>query len=70
MREMPVDYFGRAASIRADGRVLYDLTMYRVKSPAESKYPWDYYTAVRTIAGKEVFRPPSEGGCSLAQLRQ
>jgi branched-chain amino acid transport system substrate-binding protein len=69
MRELPVDYFGREAAIRPDGRVVYDLTMYRVKSPTESKHPWDYYTAVHTVPGKDAFRPLGEGGCSLAQLR-
>jgi branched-chain amino acid transport system substrate-binding protein len=69
MRSMPVDYLGRPASIRADGRVLYDLTFYQVKSPAESKYAWDYYKPVRTIAKEEVFRPLAEGGCAFAQGR-
>jgi branched-chain amino acid transport system substrate-binding protein len=27
MRALPVDYLGRPVSIRADGRVLYDLTV-------------------------------------------
>ena len=65
MRKMPVDYFGRPASIRPDGRVLYDLTFYQVKAPAESKYPWDYYKPLRTIPKEEAFRPAGEGGCAL-----
>jgi len=56
LRALPVDYFG-PASVRADGRVLYELTLYRVKSPAESKYPWDYYAPVRTIPSDEAFLP-------------
>lgn len=58
MREMPVDYFG-PAKLRADGRVLYDLTLYRVKAPADVKGPWDYYQPVATIASSEAFMPQS-----------
>ncbi|GGC88227.1 ABC transporter substrate-binding protein [Chelatococcus reniformis] len=57
MRATPFDFFGRPASIRADGRVLFDATLYRVKTPAESKAPWDYYEAVRTIPRAEAFLP-------------
>ena len=67
MRAMPVDFFGRAGSIRPDGRVLYDLTLYQVKSPAESQYAWDYYKKVRDIPAAEAFRPLAEGGCPLVQ---
>jgi len=57
MRALPVDYLGRPASVRADGRVLYDLTVYRVKRPQESRAPWDYYDAIATIPAKEAFLP-------------
>jgi branched-chain amino acid transport system substrate-binding protein len=57
MRALPVDYFGRPASVRADGRVMYDVTLYRVKSPAESKAAWDYYTPIGTLPAAEAFLP-------------
>jgi branched-chain amino acid transport system substrate-binding protein len=57
MRQLPVDYFGRPATVRADGRVLYDLTLYRVKTPAESSYPWDYFEPLRTVARQDAFLP-------------
>lgn len=57
MRALPVDYLGRPASIRADGRVLYDLSVYRVKSPPESRAPWDYYEAIATIPADQAFLP-------------
>ncbi|MDE2364128.1 MAG: ABC transporter substrate-binding protein [Hyphomicrobiales bacterium] len=59
MRAAPVDYFGRPASVRSDGRVLYDLTLYKVKSPDRSKAPWDYYEKVRDIPATEAFLPTS-----------
>jgi branched-chain amino acid transport system substrate-binding protein len=65
MRKMPVDFFGRTARIRADGRVIYDLFLYKVKAPAESRYPWDYYTKIASIKGGDAFRKETEGGCRL-----
>jgi branched-chain amino acid transport system substrate-binding protein len=65
MRRMPVDFFGRPAHIRADGRVIYDLSLYRVKAPSASRYPWDYYEKISIIPGDKAFRPEGEGGCKL-----
>ncbi|HMN70499.1 MAG TPA: ABC transporter substrate-binding protein [Rhodoblastus sp.] len=59
MRAAPVDYFGKPATLRADGRVLYDLMLYRVKKPEESKGAWDYYAPVRAIKASEAFLPAS-----------
>jgi len=63
MREAPLDYFGKPASVRGDGRVLYDVTLWRVKAPAESKAPWDYYVPVRTIPASEAFLPINKEVC-------
>jgi branched-chain amino acid transport system substrate-binding protein len=63
MRALPVDYFGKPTKIRSDGRVLYDLALYRVKKPSESKYPWDYYELVRTIPQDEAFLPINKQAC-------
>ncbi len=60
MRDMPVDYFGKPTTLRYDGRLLDDLTLYRVKTPADSKAPWDYYAPVREIPASEAFLPANE----------
>jgi branched-chain amino acid transport system substrate-binding protein len=57
MRALPVDYQGHPASVRADGRVMYDVTLYRVKSPAESKAPWDYYAPIGSLPAADAFLP-------------
>ncbi len=57
MRAAPVDYFGHASTLRADGRLMDEVTLYRVKSPAESKAPWDYYAPVQTISAADAFLP-------------
>jgi branched-chain amino acid transport system substrate-binding protein len=58
MKELPTDdpLFGKG-SIRADGRVIHPAYLFQVKTPAESKYPWDYYKLVATIPADEAFRP-------------
>src|SRR5580704_9052831 len=69
-REAPIhDIFTDSGTIRADGRVLYDRYLMRVKTPAESKYPWDYLAVVAKIPAADAFRPPGAGGCTLAQQR-
>ncbi|HEV2674070.1 MAG TPA: ABC transporter substrate-binding protein [Aliidongia sp.] len=67
MKSMPTDYFGRKGSIREDGRVLYDLALYQVKKPEESKYPWDYYKKIRDIPAGEAFRPLADGNCPFVK---
>jgi branched-chain amino acid transport system substrate-binding protein len=67
MKAMPTedDCFGKA-SIRSDGRFLCDMQLLRVKSPTESKAPWDVFQYVSTTPGDRAFRPLSEGGCTMA----
>jgi branched-chain amino acid transport system substrate-binding protein len=38
-----------------------------VKKPEESKYPWDYYKLIATIAQDEAARPLSESECPLVK---
>jgi branched-chain amino acid transport system substrate-binding protein len=66
MKAMPTEdkLFG-PGSVRADGRVLHPMYLFEVKSPEESKYPWDYYKLLRTIPADQAFRPLNDGGCPL-----
>jgi branched-chain amino acid transport system substrate-binding protein len=64
MRALPVnDFFAKDGRIREDGRMVHDLYLVEVKSPAESKYPWDYFKVLKTIPGDQAFRPLADGGC-------
>src|ERR1700761_612559 len=68
MREMPVDdFFSRGGTIRKDGRMAHDMLLVQVKTPAESKYPWDYYKVLATIPGDQAFRPIAESECPLVK---
>ena len=68
MRAMPVnDFFAKGGIVRADGRMVHDMYLAQVKSPAESKGPWDYYKILRTIEGKDAFRSLADSECPLAR---
>jgi branched-chain amino acid transport system substrate-binding protein len=64
MKELPVnDPISKNVKIREDGRVMRDSYLMQVKSPEQSKGPWDFYTILATIPASESIRPLSEGGC-------
>lgn len=66
MRELPVnDFMTKNGRIRQDGRLVRDIYLFRVKSPEESRYRFDYYELLATIPGEEAFKPIWEGGCPL-----
>ena len=67
MKKTPTDdaLFGKG-TIRADGRKVHDAYLFEVKSPAESKYPGDFYKVKATIPAAEAFRPLKDGNCPLA----
>lgn len=68
MKELKTDdpLFGQG-EVREDGRKVHDMYLFRVKTPDQSKGPWDYYETVSTIPAAEAFRPLADGGCSLVQ---
>jgi branched-chain amino acid transport system substrate-binding protein len=59
------DLFVKGGYIRADGLMIHPVYVMQVKSPQESKYPWDYYKVVKTMSGEEAFGPLT-GLCKLS----
>ena len=59
------DMFAKGGYIRADGVMVHDMYVMQVKSPQESKYPWDYYKVLKVMSGEEAFGPIT-GACPLA----
>ncbi len=63
MRGMPVDdMMTHNAQIRDDGWVMRDLYLFQVKTPAESKAPWDYYRLISRIDAADA-APPRLADC-------
>jgi branched-chain amino acid transport system substrate-binding protein len=59
------DMFAQGGYIRADGAMIHEMYVMQVKTPQESKYPWDYYKVVKKMSGEEAFGPIT-GLCPLA----
>jgi len=57
--------FIKNGELRADGKLVRDIWLMKVKAPEASKKPWDYMEITGTIAGKDAFRPASESECKL-----
>ena len=68
MKELPTDddAFG-PGSIRIDGRAALPAYLLEVKTPAESKGPWDYCKVVSTASATEATKPLNEVGCYLVK---
>ncbi|MGX9391908.1 ABC transporter substrate-binding protein [Nitrobacteraceae bacterium UC4446_H13] len=66
IKALPVDdFYAEGARVRADGRLMNDQFLARVKSPTESKAPWDYYEIIDRVPAEKIL--PAEGttGCRL-----
>lgn len=64
LRKTKIDDFYAQGSIRGDGSMIHDMYLFRVKAPAESKKPWDYYKLVATIPGDQAFTTKAETRCA------
>lgn len=70
MKANPADdpLFGKG-EIRADGRKIHPMYLFRVKKPDQSKGDWDYYEKLQDIPADQAFRPLADGGCSLVKAQ-
>jgi branched-chain amino acid transport system substrate-binding protein len=68
MKEIPTDdpLFGKGP-LRIDGRRIIPAYLFEVKKPEESKYPWDYYKLIATIAPEDAARPLEASECPLVK---
>jgi branched-chain amino acid transport system substrate-binding protein len=68
MKATPVnDFFSKGSKIGPDGLHRHNMYLVRVKSPQESKYPWDYYQIVKTIPPAEAFPSVEAQKCPLVK---
>jgi branched-chain amino acid transport system substrate-binding protein len=68
MKELPTDdpLFGKGP-LRIDGRRIIPAYLFEVKKPEESKYPWDYYKLIATIAPEDAAKPLEASDCPLVK---
>jgi branched-chain amino acid transport system substrate-binding protein len=65
LRDAKIDDFYAKGYIRQDGSMIHDMYLMQVKTPAESKAPWDYYKVTATIPGEQAFGSKSQSRCVL-----
>ncbi len=68
MKELPTEnrLMGKGY-VRVDGRKIHPMYLFEVKTPEESKAPWDYYKQLATIPAEEAWRPLDQSECPLAK---
>jgi branched-chain amino acid transport system substrate-binding protein len=68
MKAKPTDdaLFGQG-SIRRDGRKIHDMYLFQVKTPDESKGPYDFYKLVGTVPAESAFHPLESSACPLVK---
>ncbi|MGA7805041.1 ABC transporter substrate-binding protein [Bradyrhizobium sp.] len=67
LKELPVDDAFAQGKVLANGRMVHDLYLFEVKSPAESRKPWDYYKQLAVVPGDKAFFTAKESGCPLTK---
>jgi branched-chain amino acid transport system substrate-binding protein len=68
MRELPVnDVMTKNGKLREDGRLVRDMYLFEVKSPAESKSKDDIYKLIATVPGDKAYRPLKDGKCPFVK---
>lgn len=59
------DMYLKDGVVRPDGRVVHDMYLLQVKTPEQSKEPWDYFNVMQTIDGNQAFTTKAESRCAL-----
>ena len=68
MKRMRIqDAFAKNGTLRDDGKMVHDMLLVKVKTPSESKKPWDYYSVQDTVPGKEAFESLDQSKCPLVK---
>nr|WP_323745057.1 ABC transporter substrate-binding protein [Noviherbaspirillum malthae] len=67
MKSTPVDDGLFKGKVREDGRFAHDMLLVEVKSPVESKEPWDYYKIKSVISADVATMPLSQSQCKLVK---
>ncbi len=61
------DMFATNGRVREDGRMVHDMYLAQVKSPAESQGAWDLFRILDVIPGDQAFLPLEQSTCKLVR---
>lgn len=59
------DFFSHGGHVREDGLMVHNMYLMQVKTPSESKRPWDYYKLVKMLPGDEIYTPLAQSTCKF-----
>ena len=69
MRSMPINVFSvQDAEIREDNKLVRPMYLTRVKAPADSRYPGDFYEIIGKVSAKDAYAPMNPA-CSLVKSK-
>ncbi len=61
------DMFTSDGFIRPDGLMQHSMYVFQVKTPAESKGPWDFYKLVEKMSGEQAYGKVADSTCPLVK---
>jgi branched-chain amino acid transport system substrate-binding protein len=62
-----LSYLKAIEAAGTDGKMVHDMLLAQVKTPAESKGEWDLYKVLETIPGDKAFAPLADSKCPLVR---
>jgi branched-chain amino acid transport system substrate-binding protein len=66
MRRLPLYFFGKTVRVREDGRVMFDVALYRARKPSDPAAWFDCFEAARALRLPDVYRPGNGQPCLAA----
>jgi branched-chain amino acid transport system substrate-binding protein len=61
------DVFTKDGYVRADGLMVHTMYVMQVKTPAQSKYAWDYFKVIKVMPGEEAYGQQPDPACTLVR---
>ncbi len=59
------DVFAHHGRLLPNGSMIHDMMAGQIKTPSESKAPWDYYNILGVVPAAQAFRGVAESKCAL-----
>ena len=69
LHQMPVeDLFAKEGRVLENGRMVYDMYLFEVKSPEESTGEWDLYEQISVVPADVAYGTVEESGCDVSSF--
>jgi branched-chain amino acid transport system substrate-binding protein len=66
LRHTPIeDVFAHHGRLLANGSMIHDMMVGQIKTPGESKKPWDYYNILGVVPADQAYRGIDDSKCKL-----